>query len=55
MLGNQRKWSRIGVARICEGECMGHNPGNKSLTLMICHNYMKPLKDGSPFVAELIT
>ena len=37
------------------GKCMGRSPVDESLTLIRCHSYMKPLKSGSPFVAEPTT
>ena len=40
--------------KVCEGECMGRSLGNEPLTLR-CHSYMKPLKGGSPPVAEPTT
>ena len=43
------------MAGICEGEYMGHSPGDAPLTLTRCHSYMKPLKGESLFVAEPIT
>ena len=33
-------------------ECMGRSPGYEPLTLMRCHNYMKPFMGESPFVAK---
>ena len=38
-----------------EGECMGRSPGDEPLTLTRCHSYMKPMKGGSLFLAELTT
>ena len=53
MSGKQGEWCRIGMnGGVCEGECMGHNPGDEPLTLTRCQRYMKPLKGRSPFVAE---
>ena len=47
---------QIGMnVRVCEGECMGHNPGDEILTLTRCHSYKKPLKGESLSVAELTT
>ena len=37
---------------VYKGECMGRSPGDEPLTLTRCHSYMKPLKGGSPSVAE---
>ena len=47
------------MATVCNGECMGRRPGDEPLTLtrypvVGCHRYMKPVKGGSPLVAELI-
>ena len=39
------------MAGACEGECMGRSQGDKLLTLMICHGFMKPWKGGNPSVA----
>ena len=55
MSGEEREWCRIGVNGVCEGECTGCSSGDEPLTLMRCHSYMKPLKGGSPFVAESTT
>ena len=40
---------------VCEGECMQHSLGDESRTLMRCYSYMKPMKGGSPSVAEPTT
>ena len=40
---------------ICEGECIGCSLGDEPLTLTRCHSYMKPIKGGSPSVAEPTT
>ena len=40
---------------VCELECMGCSPGDEPLTLSRYHSYMKPVKGGIPFVAELTT
>ena len=46
----------IGVnGGVCEGKCMRRSPGDEPLTLTKCHSYMKPLKGGSPSVAEPTT
>ena len=37
---------------VCEGECVGYHPGDEPLTLMRCHSYMKPMKDGYLSVAK---
>ena len=45
------------MARVYEGECMGHSPGDEPQTLMrchSCHNYMKPVC-GNLSVAEPTT
>ena len=40
------------MAEVCEGECIRRSLEDEPLTLMRCHSYMKPLKGGSPSVAE---
>ena len=40
---------------VCEGECMGGSLEDEPLTLTRWHSFMEPLKDESPFVAELTT
>ena len=37
------------------GGCMGRSPGDKPLTSMRCHSYMKPFKSRSPSVVEPTT
>ena len=43
------------MVRVCEGECMGHSPGDEPQTLTRCHSYMKPAVGGNLSVAEPTT
>ena len=39
MSGKQGEWSRIGVnAGVYKVECMGHSPGDETLSFMRCYN-----------------